>query len=102
MANKTKQMRNLQTTKIRILKDIFKISILCSKIFKRVCEKKAVVELMRNADQSKRQFNNRIKSANSTTFASFVAAQKIVKHGKPSLMENIQKIHLLRYQNIYS
>ena len=45
--------------------------------------KKAVLELMRNADQSKQQFSKWIKSANSTTYASFVAAQEIVKHGKP-------------------
>ena len=45
--------------------------------------KKAVLELMRNADRSKHQFNKWIKSANSTTYASFVAAQEIVKHSKP-------------------
>ena len=38
---------------------------------------------MRNANGSKRQFNKWTKSANSTTYASFVAAQEIVKHGKP-------------------
>ena len=37
---------------------------------------------MRNADQSKRQFNKWIKSANLTTHTSFVAVQEIVKHGK--------------------
>ena len=36
--------------------------------------KKPVLELMRNADRSKHQFNKWIKSANSTTYASFVAA----------------------------
>ena len=41
--------------------------------------KKAVLELMQNVDRSKQQFSNWIKSANSTTYASFVAAQEIVK-----------------------
>ncbi|XP_076805287.1 general transcription factor II-I repeat domain-containing protein 2B-like [Clavelina lepadiformis] len=45
--------------------------------------KKAVLELMRNVDRSKHQFNKWIKSANATTYASFVAAQEIVKHGQP-------------------
>ena len=46
--------------------------------------KKAVLELMRNVDRSKHQFNKWIKSANLTTYASFVAAQEIVEHGEPS------------------
>lgn len=44
--------------------------------------KKAVSELMRKADQSKNHFKKWMKSANSTTYASFVAAQEIVRHGK--------------------
>lgn len=38
---------------------------------------------MRKADLRKNQFKKRIKSANSTTYASFVAAREIVRHGKP-------------------
>ena len=45
--------------------------------------KKAVRELMRKADLTKNQFKKWLKSANSTTYASFVAAQKIVRHGRP-------------------
>ncbi|XP_077778793.1 uncharacterized protein LOC144326214 isoform X1 [Podarcis muralis] len=42
--------------------------------------KKAIAELMRKVDRSKNNFKNWVKSANSTTYASFVAAQEIVKH----------------------
>lgn len=45
--------------------------------------KKSVSELMKKADLRKNQFKNWIKSANSTTFASFVATQEKVRHGKP-------------------
>jgi len=45
--------------------------------------KKAVSELMRKADLSKNHFKKWMKSANSSTYASFVAAQEIVRHGKP-------------------
>lgn len=45
--------------------------------------KKAVSELMRKADLTKNHFKKWVKSANSTTYASFVAAQEIVRHGKP-------------------
>ena len=45
--------------------------------------KKAVLELMQNADRSKHQFIKWIKSANSTMYASFVATQEIFKHSKP-------------------
>ncbi|XP_066471497.1 protein FAM200C-like isoform X2 [Tiliqua scincoides] len=45
--------------------------------------KKAVAELMRKADRSKKHFKKRVKSANSTTYASFVATQEMVRHGKP-------------------
>ena len=40
---------------------------------------------MRSADRGKRQFNQWIESANSTTYryVIFVAAQEIVRHGKP-------------------
>ena len=59
-----------------------KHSSLAQKYPERDARKTAVLELMRNADRSKRQFNRWIKSANSTTYASFEAAQEIVKHGK--------------------
>ena len=45
--------------------------------------KKAVSELMRKADLTKNHFKKWVKSANSITYASFVAAQEIVRHGKP-------------------
>lgn len=45
--------------------------------------KKAVSELMRKVDLSKNHFKKWMKSANSSTYASFVAAQEIVRHGKP-------------------
>ena len=64
--------------------------------------KKAVLELMRNADRSKQQFSKWIKSANSTTYASFVAAQEIVKHGKPFTDGEYLKNSFIRYLNIYS
>ena len=38
---------------------------------------------MRKADLTMNQFKKWLKSANSTTYASFVASQKIVRHGKP-------------------
>ncbi|CAK6450535.1 unnamed protein product [Pipistrellus nathusii] len=38
--------------------------------------RKAVAELMRKVDKSKNNFKKWVKSANSTTYASFVAAQK--------------------------
>ena len=38
---------------------------------------------MRKADLSKNHFKKWMKSANSSTYASFVAAQEIVRHGKP-------------------
>ena len=44
--------------------------------------KKAVKKLMRKADLMKNQFKKWLKSANSTTYTSFVAAQEIVRHGK--------------------
>lgn len=50
--------------------------------------RKAVAELMRKVD-SKNNFKKWVKSANSTTYASFVAAQEIVKHGSCSQMESI-------------
>ena len=40
-------------------------------------------ELMRKADLSKNHFKKWMKSANSSTYASFVAAQEIVRRGKP-------------------
>ena len=45
--------------------------------------KKAVSELMWKVGLSKNHFKKWMKSANSTTYASFVAAQEIVRHGKP-------------------
>lgn len=45
--------------------------------------KKAVSELMLKADLSKNNFNKWMKSANSSTYASFVAAQEIVRYRKP-------------------
>ncbi|XP_039204225.1 uncharacterized protein LOC120310168 isoform X15 [Crotalus tigris] len=45
--------------------------------------KKAISELMQMVDLSKNHFKECVKSANSTTYASFVAAQEIVRHGKP-------------------
>ena len=45
--------------------------------------KKTVKELMRKADLTKNQFMKWLKSVNSTTYASFVAAQEIIRHGKP-------------------
>uniref|UniRef100_A0A8C9ZDY1 SPIN-DOC-like zinc-finger domain-containing protein n=1 Tax=Sander lucioperca TaxID=283035 RepID=A0A8C9ZDY1_SANLU len=45
--------------------------------------KKAVSELMRKVDLSKNHFKKWMKSANTSTYASFVAAQEIVRHGKP-------------------
>ena len=45
--------------------------------------KQAVSELKRKADLTKNQFKKWMKSTNSTTHASFVAAQEIVKRGKP-------------------
>ncbi|KAM9717454.1 general transcription factor II-I repeat domain-containing protein 2A-like isoform 1-T1 [Menidia menidia] len=45
--------------------------------------KKAVSELMRKAEASRSHFKKWIKTANSTTCASFVATQEIIKHGKP-------------------
>ena len=44
--------------------------------------KKAVSELMRKADLSKNHFKKWMKSANSSTYVSFVTAQEIVRHGK--------------------
>jgi len=38
---------------------------------------------MREADLSKNHLKKWMKSANSSTYASFVAAQEIVRHGKP-------------------
>lgn len=38
---------------------------------------------MRKVDVSRSQFKKWIKTANPTTCASFVAAQEIVKHGRP-------------------
>lgn len=45
--------------------------------------KKAVSELMWKVDVSKNHFKKLMKSANLLTFASFVATQEIVRHGKP-------------------
>uniref|UniRef100_A0A8D2J826 Uncharacterized protein n=1 Tax=Varanus komodoensis TaxID=61221 RepID=A0A8D2J826_VARKO len=45
--------------------------------------KKAISELMQKADLSKNHFKKCIKPANSTTYATFVAAQEIDRHGKP-------------------
>ena len=45
--------------------------------------KRAISELVRKAEQSKHTFKKWIKSPNSTTAASFVAAQEIVRRGKP-------------------
>lgn len=45
--------------------------------------KKAISELLRKVDLSKNHFKKWMRSASSTTYASFVAAQEIVKHGKP-------------------
>ena len=44
---------------------------------------------MRKADLTKNQFKKWLKSANSTTYASFVAAQEIVRQGNRSQMENM-------------
>ncbi|XP_059835935.1 general transcription factor II-I repeat domain-containing protein 2A-like [Hypanus sabinus] len=44
--------------------------------------KKAVSELMRKVDLSKNYFKKWMKSGKSTTYASFVSAQEIVRHGK--------------------
>lgn len=44
--------------------------------------KRVISELMRKADQSKNYFMKWMKSTNSTTYASFLAAQEIVRHGK--------------------
>ena len=44
--------------------------------------KKAVSEVMHKANLSKNHFKKWMKSANSTTYASFVAPQEIVRHGK--------------------
>ena len=44
--------------------------------------KKAVSKLMRKSDLSKKHFKKWMKSANSSAYASFVAAQEIVRHGK--------------------
>ncbi|CAL9687262.1 unnamed protein product [Knipowitschia caucasica] len=38
---------------------------------------------MRKADLTRNHFKKWVKSANSITYASFVAAQEIVRHGKP-------------------
>ncbi|XP_072893486.1 general transcription factor II-I repeat domain-containing protein 2-like [Hemitrygon akajei] len=43
---------------------------------------KDVSELMRKVDLSKNHFKKWMKSGKSTTYASFVAAQEIVRHGK--------------------
>lgn len=45
--------------------------------------KKAVSVLMRKVDLSKNHFKKWMKSANSTTYASFVAPKEIVRHRKP-------------------
>lgn len=45
--------------------------------------KRAISELLRKAEQSKSTFSKWIKSPNSTTAASFVAAQEIARRGKP-------------------
>ena len=68
----------------------------CSKIFRRGCEKKAVLELMWNVDRSKHHFNKWIKSANSITYASFVGAQKIAKHSKPFTDEKCIKNSIIK------
>ncbi|KAM3841446.1 general transcription factor II-I repeat domain-containing protein 2-like [Vipera latastei] len=44
--------------------------------------KKAISELMQKVDLSENHFM-KVKSANSTTYASFVAAQEIIRHGRP-------------------
>ncbi|XP_059819303.1 general transcription factor II-I repeat domain-containing protein 2-like [Hypanus sabinus] len=44
--------------------------------------KKAVSELMRKVDLSKNHFQKWMKSGKSTTYASYIAAQEIVRHGK--------------------
>lgn len=45
--------------------------------------KKTVSELVRKTDLSKNHFKKWMKSANSSTYAGFVAAQEIVRHRKP-------------------
>ncbi|XP_069792326.1 general transcription factor II-I repeat domain-containing protein 2A-like [Narcine bancroftii] len=45
-------------------------------------EKRAVLELLRKADQSKITLKKWMKSTNSSTSAHFVAAQEIARHGK--------------------
>ena len=45
--------------------------------------KKAISELTRKAELSKNHFKKWMKSANSSTYASSVAAEEIVSHGKP-------------------
>ena len=58
--------------------------------------KKAVKELMRKADLTKNQFKKWLKPANSTTYVNFVAAQEIVRHGKPFTDREYVKKSFLR------
>lgn len=65
------------------------------------------MELMRKADVSRSHFKKWIKTANPTTCASFVAAQEVVKHGKPFtdgeyLKETFIKISEHLFSDFYS
>ncbi|XP_061689412.1 uncharacterized protein LOC133507884 isoform X3 [Syngnathoides biaculeatus] len=51
---------------------------------------------MQKADRTKNQFKKWVKSANSTTYASFVAAQEIGRHGKPFIDGEYMKESFLK------
>ena len=57
-------------------------------------EKERFLELLRKAEQSKYTFKKWTKSVNSTTAASFVAAQEIVRRGKPFTDANMGKTQI--------
>lgn len=44
---------------------------------------KAISELQRKAEQNRQTLKRWVKSTNSTTIGSFVAAHEIARHGKP-------------------
>ena len=57
---------------------------------------------MRKADLTKNQFKKWLKSANSTTYASFVAAQEIVRHGKAFIDgENVKESFLKISEHLF-
>uniref|UniRef100_A0A3Q4BG49 Nectin cell adhesion molecule 3 n=1 Tax=Mola mola TaxID=94237 RepID=A0A3Q4BG49_MOLML len=64
-------------------------------------EKNTVSELMRKVELSQNNFKKWMRSTNSTTYASFVAAREIVRPGKPFTDGEYTK-ESLRFQNIYS